>query len=162
MMNNIPQVLLAFFSIIILTSCSSSEDTLEHLETPTEVSSKPIENEILNLINEYRVDNGLSVLQQLNVIKSQTHNHTNYMVSKSAVSHDNFYQRKEYLTTNADAKSVAENVAYGYTTAISVVNAWLNSDGHKKNIEGDYNYFEVSAEKDVNGKWYYTNIFIKK
>jgi len=44
----------------------------------------------------------------------------------------------------------------------SVVNAWLNSPGHKEVIEGDYTNFEISAEQDDNGRWYYTNIFVKR
>lgn len=162
-MNNNPLMLLVLLCAFILTSCSSnSEEVIENLEISSKVSSKTIEITILDLINDYRVSNGLSKINQLNIIKSQTHSHTNYMVSKNVVSHDNFYQRKNFLAANANAIKVGENVAYGYTTAKSVVKAWLKSDGHRKNIEGDYNYFEVSAEKDTNGKWYYTNIFIKK
>ena len=53
-------------------------------------------------------------------------------------------------------------MAYAYSSSESVVNAWLNSDGHRDVIEGDYTDFDVSAEKDADGKWYFTNIFIKK
>ena len=126
------------------------------------VSEKPIEADILDLINSYRVDNGFSSLNKLQTIKSQTSNHTNYMIEKDEVSHDFFYQRKEYLAENADAVKVGENVAYGYSTAEAVVNAWIKSNGHRENIEGDYTHFEVTAEKSANGKWYYTNIFVKK
>ncbi|WP_440121380.1 CAP domain-containing protein [Tenacibaculum sp. Ill] len=126
------------------------------------VSEKPIEADILDLINTYRVNNGFSSLSKLQTIKSQTSNHTNYMIEKDEVSHDFFYQRKEYLAENADAIKVGENVAYGYSTAEAVVNAWIKSDGHKENIEGDYTHFDVTAEKSANGKWYYTNIFVKK
>ena len=69
---------------------------------------------------------------------------------------------KEYLSKNANAIGVGENVAYGYSTAESVVNAWIKSEGHKKNIEGDFTHFEVTAEKSSDDKWYFTNIFIKK
>ena len=55
-----------------------------------------------------------------------------------------------------------ENVAYVYSSAESVVNAWLNSAGHRNIIEGDYTDFDISAEQDENGKYYYTNIFIRK
>ena len=60
------------------------------------------------------------------------------------------------------SSTVRENVAYGYATASGVVNAWLNSEGHREVIEGDFTHFDISAEKDENGRWYYTNIFIKK
>ncbi|AZJ37058.1 CAP domain-containing protein [Tenacibaculum singaporense] len=126
------------------------------------INEKPIEADILDLINTYRVNNGFSSLSKLQTIKSQTSNHTNYMIEKDEVSHDFFYQRKEYLAENADAVKVGENVAYGYSTAEAVVNAWIKSDGHRENIEGDYTHFEVTAEKSANGKWYYTNIFVKK
>ncbi|RSC92060.1 CAP domain-containing protein [Tenacibaculum singaporense] len=131
-------------------------------EMSASINEKPIEADILDLINTYRVNNGFSSLSKLQTIKSQTSNHTNYMIEKDEVSHDFFYQRKEYLAENADAVKVGENVAYGYSTAEAVVNAWIKSDGHRENIEGDYTHFEVTAEKSANGKWYYTNIFVKK
>jgi uncharacterized protein YkwD len=84
------------------------------------------------------------------------------MIEHDNVSHDNFYQRKTYLVSNVGANKVSENVAYGFTSAESVVNAWLNSDGHRANIEGNYTDFDISAEQNSEGKWYYTNIFVKK
>lgn len=163
-MNNYPLKLLVLFCALIITSCSSNEAEIidSTPEMSANVSEKPIEADILDLINSYRVDNGFSSLNKLQTIKSQTSNHTNYMIEKDEVSHDFFYQRKEYLAENADAVKVGENVAYGYSTAEAVVNAWIKSNRHRENIEGDYTHFEVTAEKSANGKWYYTNIFVKK
>ncbi len=162
-MNNYPLKLLVLCCALILTSCSSNEtEIIDNPEMSASISEKPIEADILGLINTYRVNNGFSSLSKLQTIKSQTSNHTNYMIEKDEVSHDFFYQRKEYLAENADAIKVGENVAYGYSTAEAVVNAWIKSEGHKENIEGDYTHFEVTAEKSANGKWYYTNIFVKK
>ena len=48
------------------------------------------------------------------------------------------------------------------SNAQSVVNAWLNSDGHRQNIEGDFTDFDISAEQNANGQWYFTNIFVKR
>ena len=70
--------------------------------------------------------------------------------------------RQASLENNVGALRVGENVAYGYQYAESVVNAWLNSQGHKYIIEGDYTHFDISAEQDENDRWYYTNIFLKK
>jgi uncharacterized protein YkwD len=84
------------------------------------------------------------------------------MVSVDEVNHDNFFQRKNSLEQNASAIRVSENVAYAYSSAEAVVNAWINSDGHRANIEGDFTDFEISAEQNEEGKWYYTNIFIKR
>ena len=84
------------------------------------------------------------------------------MVEVDNVSHDNFFQRKNSLIDNTNASKVSENVAYAYSNAQSVVNAWLNSDGHRQNIEGDFTDFDISAEQNANGQWYFTNIFVKR
>jgi len=84
------------------------------------------------------------------------------MIENDEVSHANFFQRKNNLMNNVGALTVAENVAYAFSSPESVVNAWLNSEGHKNVIEGDYTDFDISAEMDENGRWYYTNIFIRK
>ncbi len=162
MMNNFPNKLLIIVCALILNSCSSPDDTIVSMQLETVINDKPIEKNILQLINVYRLEKGFSKLNQLNIIKTQTHEHTNYMIAENVISHDYFYKRKEFLKNNAEAISVGENVAYGYSSAQSVVSAWLKSDEHKKNIEGDFNYFDVSAEINSKGRWYFTNIFIKK
>jgi uncharacterized protein YkwD len=84
------------------------------------------------------------------------------MIEVDNVSHDNFFQRKQSLQTNASAAVVSENVAYGFSNAESVVGAWLNSPSHRENIEGNFTDFDISAEQNSEGKWYFTNIFIKR
>ncbi|WP_275315692.1 CAP domain-containing protein [Tenacibaculum bernardetii] len=164
-MNNNPLKLLIVFCALFLTSCTSNNE-IEQLENNSEIPisfvEKPIELDILNLINDYRVLNGYSLLSKLKIIKSQTTDHTNYMVDNNEISHKFFQKRMNFLIQNTDAKGVGENVAYGYCYAESVVKAWLDSESHKKNIEGDYTHFEVTAEKNTDGKWYFTNIFVKK
>ncbi|GGG49912.1 CAP domain-containing protein [Bizionia arctica] len=159
--------LLPVMVLFALLSFSCSTDSLD--ETTNNANSsvvvpetKVIEIEILELINDYRLSVGLNPLNNMNLIKSQAYGHTDYMIDHNNVSHDNFFQRKNYLINNAGANAVSENVAYGFTSAESVVNAWLNSPGHKENIEGDFTDFDISAEKNDEGKWFYTNIFVKK
>ncbi len=149
---------------LMFLSCSSEsltdEDTLElNLNAPEE---KAFEKEILDLINNYRTELGLNALSELKIVRSVAFSHTDYMVKTNDVSHANFYKRSEYLTSHAAAEKVSENVAYGFTSPEAVVKAWIASAGHQKNIVGDYTDFGLSAEQDENGKWYYTNIFIKK
>ena len=73
-----------------------------------------------------------------------------------------FFERSNFLKAQAGAKQVSENVAFGFTSAQSVVNAWMSSESHRKTLVGDFTGFEVSAEQDEDGKWYYTNMFIKR
>ncbi|WP_442266304.1 CAP domain-containing protein [Tenacibaculum sp. ZS6-P6] len=155
---------LFFICCLAFFSCSFNEENVDtrdqNLENPT--NEIEYETQILNLLNKHRIDNGLSPLEILDIIKTQTDAHTDYMISKGDISHDNFSDRSNYLQQNVDAKNIAENVAYGYGNAQSLVNGWINSNGHRRNIEGDFTHFNLTAKKNDNGTWYYTNIFIKK
>lgn len=155
---------LALIGLLSL-SCSTDaieEDKIENIANSYVPETKQIEIEILELINNHRISLGLNSLNGLSTIKAQAYGHTDYMIQEQQVSHDNFYERSSNLRNNPGASAVAENVAYAFSSAQSVVNAWLNSDGHREVIEGDFTNFDISAEKDKDGKWYYTNIFIKK
>ncbi len=163
-MNRFTSLLIVFCIAISFTSCSTDniDEKFEDTSSVVIPEAKQIEIEILELINQHRITVGLNVLGNNNLIKGQAYSHTDYMVNINEVNHDNFYSRKNYLVNNANALKVSENVAYGFSSASSVVNAWLNSEGHKENIEGDFTDFEISAELGANNKWYFTNIFIKK
>ena len=101
-------------------------------------------------------------ISTISCAKESIESHNYYMLEVGKVSHDNFGARYENLVEAVGAKSVSENVGFGYRTAEAVVNAWLNSDGHKKNIEGNHSHFGVSVVDDAEGRNYFTNIFIRK
>ncbi|GGZ70697.1 CAP domain-containing protein [Algibacter mikhailovii] len=156
---------IALLTVMTLLSCStdSLDDNANSLELNlVETEAKAIEIEILGLINDYRLSLDLDPLKEMSVIKSVANSHTYYMIDNDVVSHDNFFARSNYLKSNIGAKTVSENVAYGFGTAQGVVNAWIKSENHKANLEGDYTNFDISAEKSIEGRWYFTNIFIKK
>ena len=159
--------LLLFMAVVgtlALSSCATdtiTEDEINGIDVLVAPRIKQIEIEIMELINAHRINVGLNPLNQHNTVKAVAYTHTDYMVIANHVSHDNFFQRKQSLQANANADLVSENVAYGFNSARSVVNAWLNSTSHKDNIEGDFTDFDVSAEQNSDGKWYFTNIFIK-
>ena len=160
--------LLPFMALVVVlgvTSCSKDsavENTIDATEILVAPQAKQIEIEIMELINNHRINQGLNPLDDHNTVKAVAYTHTTYMIEVANVSHDNFYQRKQSLQANADANIVSENVAYGFSSAEAVVNAWINSPSHKDNIEGDYTDFDVSAEQNDLGNWYFTNMFIKR
>ncbi|OUR98986.1 hypothetical protein A9Q86_13020 [Flavobacteriales bacterium 33_180_T64] len=162
-----PTKYLPIMALVALLSFSCStenfpDETIDSMSLPVPPAAKTIEIEILELINAHRINEGLEPLNNHNTIKAVAFTHTDYMVEEDNVSHDNFFQRQNSLINNASATSVSENVAYAFSSAQSVVNAWLNSEGHRENIEGDYTDFDISAEQNEEGKWYFTNIFIKR
>ena len=144
------------------TSCSSESSEEIQLSDVTIPETKIIEIEIMELINEYRLEQGLNALSSHDLVKSQAFSHSDYMAEENNISHEHFYSRKSFLVNNAGANRVTENVAYGFTSAKSVVDAWINSEGHRVNMEGIYTNFDVSAEQNENGIWYFTNIFMNR
>ncbi len=159
---------LILFSTLLFSCAKDDTDELFESSSQSEnvdvaISYSQIEYEIVDLINEYRTENGLAKLSMMNIVSKEAGSHTDYMLQVGEVNHDNFGLRHQYLVANASAKSVAENVAYGYRSAESVVNAWLNSPSHKQNIDNaSYTDFGISIKSDSEGKNYFTNIFIKR
>lgn len=158
---------ISLLALLAVLNFSCTTDSLDDKVTALELSlitpeTKPIEIQVLELLNNHRLSLGLKALAGMPIVKSVAFSHTDYMVYNNEVSHANFYKRSDYLKANAGATRVSENVAYGYSSAQTVVSAWLKSDAHRANIEGDFTNFDVAAEENADGKWYYTNIFIKK
>jgi uncharacterized protein YkwD len=58
--------------------------------------------------------------------------------------------------------SGGENIAKGQRTPAEVMNAWMNSAGHRSNIlSASYSQIGVGLAKDRNGVAYWTQMFIK-
>lgn len=150
---------------ISLFSCSKdsvSEEPKETVSANASYSYRSDEDEVLNLINSHRASLGLITLQKIDYVSVKSEEHTNYMISTNTVNHNNFADRYASIMNALSAKNVSENIAYKYSTSQSVVNAWLNSEGHRANIEGDFTHFGISIRTNSAGEKYYTNIFVKK
>jgi uncharacterized protein YkwD len=151
--------------VCTLISCTSDSVTSTTNETPLAVvdySYSSSEIEAMKLINNYRVSVGLNALEKRNHISYKSEEHDNYMITNNVISHDNFVARSENIMKVLGASTVGENVASGYSTAQAALDAWLASPAHKKNIEGNFTHFGIAIrENPVNGKKYYTNIFVK-
>lgn len=122
-----------------------------------------MEDDILVLINKHRAKKGLGKLQDNRQIANAADKHSKDMASRRVgFGHSGFDGRMDKVMKNMQgATGCAENVAYGAETAEAVVKMWLKSPGHKKNIEGNYNYSGIGIAKDRSGTLYFTQIFIK-
>ncbi|MDH7445066.1 CAP domain-containing protein [Aquimarina sp. 2201CG14-23] len=148
--------------LLSIGSCSSEDDAEITDQNVIELTNDAnISNDILSLVNEHRQSIGLSVLLKNETAEELAIDHTKYMISISEINHANFNQRSDVLNTQENATGTAENVAKFYPDAQSVVNGWLNSTGHKANIEGNYMYTGISAIKDQDGRYYYTQLFYR-
>lgn len=119
-------------------------------------------DEILTLVNEHRTSQGLTRIKRDQTYASAyAVDHSQYMIEKERISHDNFGVRSSALKDQG-AVIVGENVAYGYDTAKKVVHAWLNSPGHLKTIEGLYTHSGFGIVRNAEGQIYFTQLFYKK
>ncbi len=166
MKTNVLRAIVPMAFLFTLISCSSNET-----EETTAVRPELIQNyeynsselELADLINEHRVSLGLNPLQLINHVSYKSEEHNAYMIAKKVVNHDLFPERSENIIEVLGAVKVNENVAYNFLSSSSALNAWLNSPGHRENIEGNFTHFGISIRVDAEtGKKYYTNIFVKK
>ncbi|MFT5891912.1 MAG: hypothetical protein ACI9Y7_002019 [Dokdonia sp.] len=151
--------------LCLLVSCSPEEenDTTSSVNFESELNienNNAMSNEILVIINDYRATLNLPAFSSHNLAKEEAMGHTTYMIVNNRVSHDNFFERSDYLKSNG-ASLVSENVAFGYRTAQAVVDGWLNSPSHKEAIEGNYTHSGISVAQTESGVNFFTHIFVK-
>lgn len=106
---------------------------------------------ILEDTNAARAANGLPALVLNEQMTSVAQNWSQQQASEGRM-----YHNPNYSTQIAGGWSAAaENVAYGYAVA-DVTTGWMNSEGHRKNILGDYNSIGIGVKDG-----YYTQVFAK-
>ncbi len=105
---------------------------------PTELAQ---EDEVLTLVNNHRIAMGLNVLLSDATMRDCARGHSRHMRGDN---HGFF----DHVNPEGDApwdrmtkcgvawSAVGENIAAGYPDATSVFNTWMNSSGHRANIEG--------------------------
>ena len=121
------------------------------------------ENEVVRLVNEARAQNGLNPLthdwelSRVARYKSQDMRDNKYFSHTSPVYGSPFQMMKNF---GISYRSAGENIAYGQRTPQAVVNAWMNSSGHRANIlNASFTHIGVGYVKDGN---YWTQMFIRK
>ena len=153
--------------IFLAPSCFSQQPSAggpsintEHYESP----ASTLEADILTHINKYRRSKGLNQLVAESAIAVQAEKHSANMAAKRvAFSHDGFEQRVGSISQKLGAlKLSAENVAYGNLTAREVVDIWLKSPGHRKNIEGKFQLTGIGVATAKDGTIFFTQIFASK
>ena len=136
----------------------------QSIHIPTVDSSiTAFEQEVIRLVNEIRVRNGLKTLtydwelSRVARIKSQDMKDNRYFAHNSPVYGTPFQMMKNF---GISYRSAGENIAKGYATPQAVVDAWMNSSGHRANIlNANYTHIGVGY---VAGGNYWTQMFIRK
>ena len=133
----------------IYSGSTTNTGNVNNSNTGTQTSQMNAdEQEVLNLINKQRTDNGLAALkndnevQKVARIKAQDMVNNNYFSHQSPTYGSPFDMLKSFKITY---KSAGENIA-GNSTNNGAVTAWMNSSGHRANIlNGSYNYTGIGV-----------------
>ena len=122
-----------------------------------------VEQEVIRLVNAERTKAGLSSLKydwelaRVAKYKSQDMHDKNYFSHTSPTYGSPFTMLKNF---GINYKSAGENIAMGQRSAQAVVNAWMNSEGHRANIlNKNYTHIGIGYVKDGH---YWTQMFIQK
>lgn len=119
------------------------------------------ENEVIRLVNEIRTENGLKPLKtnwELSRIaryKSEDMSSNRYFSHTSPTYGTPFQMIRAF---GLSYRSAGENIAYGQRTPAAVVNAWMNSSGHRANIL-NASYTQIGVGYCASGN-YWTQMFI--
>ena len=119
------------------------------------------EAEVIRLVNEIRRQNGLgeltasAELSHVARLKSQDMHDKGYFDHTSPTYGSAFDMLRSF---GISYRTAGENIAYGYSTPQAVVDAWMNSSGHRANIlNASYTQIGVGHVQDGN---YCTQIFV--
>ena len=121
------------------------------------------EKEVVRLVNEIRKQNGLRELtydwqlSRVARIKSEDMRDNKYFSHTSPTYGSPFQMMKSFGITY---RSAGENIARGQATPQAVVNAWMNSAGHRANILNP-SFTRIGVGFAANGR-YWTQMFIGK
>jgi uncharacterized protein YkwD len=161
-----------FFSLCLLfsfqfTDCAkksapSSSGSLDR-ESVRNLSTDDMSIAILYYVNIYRRSAGLVPIQLNSFESALALKHSQDMASKRvSFSHDGFQERVLAIQKKLGPQAAwAENIASGRMSGREVVESWIKSPIHKKNLLGNFILTGIGSAKNEEGVLYYTEIFTR-
>ncbi len=145
-------------------STPSNPNTAPEQKPSTDFSS--YQQQVLDLVNAERAKRGISALTLDSSLSSIATKKSQDMVNKNYFDHTSptygspFDMMKQF---GISYRTAGENIAKGQKTPQEVVAAWMNSEGHRKNIlNPNFTNLGVGIAKDSNKTTYWTQMFIGK
>jgi len=126
---------------------------------------KAIENKVAQLVNQERAKRGLAPLTYNWEVARVARYKSTDMMNKNYFSHTSPTYGSPFRMMESFGirfSAAGENIAMGQRTPEEVMNAWMNSPGHRANIlSNNYTQIGVGYAKSSSGKIYWTQMFIK-
>jgi uncharacterized protein YkwD len=135
--------------------------------TNCDVSDTSMDNEELafvKIINEHRKTLGARELTPTVILTKAANWMASDMASKMYLSHTDSLGRETKVRLSdcgfGSSGTEGENLASVGPSAQEAFNAWMNSAGHKENMEnGAYSIIGIARHQGSNGVWYWANDF---
>ena len=119
------------------------------------------EAEVVRLVNDIRVENGLQPLKANWELSRVARYKSQDMLDKGYFSHTSPTYGSPFQMIKAfglSYRTAGENIAMGYSSPQAVVNGWMNSSGHRANILNP-SYTQIGVGYVAQGS-YWTQMFI--
>ena len=147
-----------------------------------------LEQHVHRLVNEHRVSQGLKPLTFNSEISAIARRHSQDMATgRVGYGHEGFETRRQAVATTTPLHSFGENVAWSRASGVDgmlgegpqhgregiisrsqgavanyIVEGWLSSPPHRKNIESpDYELAGVGVAQGPGGEYYFTQLFVR-
>ena len=136
----------------------------QKVNVPLNGQASSIEMQVAELTNQERAKHGLKPLTFNWELSRVARDKSEDMIAKNYFSHTSptygspFDMMKAY---GVSYRTAGENIASGQKSAQAVVTAWMNSEGHRKNIlNPSFTEIGVGYATKSNGTPYWTQMFI--
>lgn len=134
--------------IALVAACSAGPVPIVYEYSSAETQLPPadgiITDDALSLFNAYRLENRLETVQADAELGRGAFEHARAMAGVGRISHDRLNARLQALSvTNG-----AENVGFGQTSILQVMEEWAASPGHRRNLLGPFSRFGMALATD--------------
>lgn len=120
------------------------------------VTTGTYESQVISSTNLVRSQHHLVKVSSQSCVDKYAESHARWMAKYRKLQH----QSMSRILKACNLRRVAENIAYGFTSGTSVVNAWMNSSGHRANLlNSKMRYIGVGAVQDSRGVWWVSQVF---
>ncbi|KGP70784.1 CAP domain-containing protein [Pontibacillus yanchengensis] len=147
-------------------SMDQAPQTKENAKQEDSAQSSDFKAKVVELTNKEREKKGLSKLKAYPELRNVAQKKSEDMVKNGYFSHNSpTYGSPFEMMQNfgIDYKTAAENIAAGQQTPEKVVEGWMNSAGHRKNIlNKNVTHIGIGIERGGDMGIYWTQMFIQK
>lgn len=149
------------------TTNNTANNTINSTTNNTLISNlmNSDEEEVFNLINQQRINNGLNALKIDNEVQKVARLKAQDMVNNNYFSHTSPTYGSPFQMLNSfkiSYKSAGENIA-GNSSNSGAVSAWMNSSGHRANIlNSNFNYTGIGVVSSPTYGKIFVQMFIGK